>query len=112
MMAKSGRDVARCGNVSHQKKNRDTGETGEAGDQGENASSAANPITARSHRRAEQQGQRGIARHRVVFLSSGKREEHQDKSDPAYRQQTGAAGAVNRFEGKPDDGGEVYAPGE
>src|SRR5207302_7695581 len=68
------------------------------------------PITAFGHCGPQQQGHRRIARHRIIFLRRGKREKHQDESDPANRQQTRVAGAVDRFERKFGDGGKVDAP--
>src|SRR5260370_28314430 len=110
MMAERGRDVARSGKISTQKENRNAGKSRAAGNYRKNASSTADPLTSLSHRRAEQQGQRRIARHRIVFLRRGKREEHQDKPDPANRQQTDAPRAVDRFKRKLGDSGEVDAP--
>src|SRR6266478_3035939 len=103
-------DVTWGRKISHQKDNRDAGEPGAAGNHGENASSTPDPITSLRHRRAEQQGHRWVARHRIIFLRRGKREKHQNKSDPANRQQARAAGAVDGFKRKFGDGGEVHAP--
>src|SRR6266851_664262 len=110
MMAKRGRDVPRRGNITHQEKNGDAKESRAAGNYGKNAGSTPDPIPALSHCGAQQQSQRGIAGHRVIFLRGGKCEEDQDKSGPANGQQMRAASAVNRFKRKLGDGGEVDAP--
>ena len=64
------------------------------------------------HGGAEQQGQRGVARHRIIFLRGGEREEDEHEAEPAETEQAGAAGSVDWFEGKLGDGREIYAPGE
>ncbi len=51
-------------------------------------------IAAGGHGGAEQQRQRRIARHRIVFLGGRKREENQHEARPAECQQAGLSGAI------------------
>ncbi len=85
---------------------------GARGDHGKRARAAADPNASRGHGGADQQGERRIARHGIIFLRGGKREENQHEAEPAERQQARAAGAVNWLEGKFGDGREINAPGK
>src|SRR6267142_446522 len=112
MVAKRGRDVTRSGDVVYQEKNGDSRERCAAGNNRKRASAETDPITALGHGRPEQQSHRRIAGHRVIFLRRREREKHQDKSDPANRQQTCAARTVDGLERKLCDRWEIDAPRE
>ena len=58
------------------------------------------PDASGRHGRTEQQRQRRITGHRIVFLRGRKREEYQHEADPAQRQQTRLPGAIHRLERK------------
>ncbi len=112
MLDERGGNVAGSGQVAHVPINGEGCDCGACGDDGERASAATDPSIFRGHGGAEEQGERGVARHRIIFLRGGEREEDQHEAEPAEREQAGAAGAVNWFEGKFGDGWEINAPGE
>ena len=70
--------------------NGECSDRGARGYYGEDASSAAHPNILRRHRGANEQGERRVARHRIIFLGSGEREEDQDEAKPAQREQARA----------------------
>jgi hypothetical protein len=69
-------------------------------------------VPRRTHGRAEQQSQRRVTRHRIIFLRGGEGEEDQQEAGPGERQQTRAPGAVDRLEREPRDRRKVDAPGK
>ena len=98
--------------MAHRRQNQQDGHGQAEGDGRQHARAAPHPIPTRRHGRAEQQGQRRVARHRVILLRSGERKKKQQEAGPAQRQQPCLPGAVRRLERQPRDRRKVDAPGK
>src|SRR5208282_1090337 len=83
-----------------------------AGNHGERARASPDAWAVEGHRRPQQESQGRIARHGVILLRGGKREENQNKAGPAERQEPRPPRPVHRPERKLRDGRKIDAPGK
>ena len=76
-------DISWCGKVSRSKIQTPGHQHDHRRDAGKYVISPSNPFSARRHATADQQGEGGIRRHRVILLRSREREKDENESDPA-----------------------------
>ena len=83
-----------------------------AGDYRQEARAAVHPHAARRDGRSQQERERRINRHGIVFLRGGKREKHQHKANPAKRQQARFCRSIHGPERKLGNRRKINAPGK
>src|SRR6266446_1916056 len=103
-------DITGRRKISNGNKYRETRNRGDAGDSAKHPRSAANPISSRGHGGAQQQRERRVARHGIVFLGCRESEKDQEKAGPTKREEAYPCGAVDRLVRKVGDRGKVDAP--
>src|SRR5579859_1193186 len=112
MLLQGTRDVAGSRRAAHRQENRSDSQRREYCHNSHHARADAHPAALRGHGRTEQKGKRGIYRHRIVFLSRRKSEKDKKESNPTERQETGASGAVDRFETETEHRRQERRPGK
>src|SRR6266850_339723 len=95
--AESTRDITGRREISNGNKYGKACNGGDAGNSRKHARSAANPLSSSGHGRAQQQRERRVARHGIVFLGCRESEKDQKKAGPTKREEAYPSGAVDRF---------------
>src|SRR5882762_5903623 len=103
-------DIAGCGEISNGNKYRETRNGGGTGDSAKHARSAADAISAHGHGGAQQQRERRVARHGIVFLGRRESEKDQKKAGPTKGQEACLSGAIDWLVGKLGDRRKINAP--
>src|SRR6266404_508096 len=95
--AESVGDITGRREISNGNKYRETRNGGDSRNSTKHARSTAYPISSRGHCGAQQQRERRVARHGIVFLGRSESEKDQKKASPTKREEAYPSGAVDRF---------------
>src|ERR1700693_3076139 len=103
-------DITGRREISNGNKYRETRNGGDSRDPAKHARSAPYPISSRGHGGAQQQSERRVTGHGIVFLRSGEGEKDEEKTGPAKGKEACSTRAVNRLVRELGNRGEINAP--
>src|SRR6266404_2855977 len=98
MLLEGARNVTRGGKTSHQEKQYSDQYCAKGCDSAKETRAGTAPCGICIHGTSNKQRQRGINRHRIIFLRRRKREKQKQKAGPANCEQPGSSRAIRRFE--------------
>jgi hypothetical protein len=103
-------DITGRREIPNSNKYRETRNGRESCDSAKYASATPYPVSTRGHGGAQQQRERWVAGHGIVFLRSGEGEKDEEKTGPAKGEETCSTRAVNGFVRKLRNRREINTP--